>query len=186
MGSNMAEAHPVGFRWPMKAKEHGAKIIHVDPHFSRTSALADQYVAIRSGADIAFLGGIINYVLTNEKWFKEYVLAYTNAATIIEEGFEDTEDLDGLFSGYDREGRRYDASEGRWAYEGSESAKRAAGEKGEGGAGGAGGGREKASQKGVHGYGLMGGGTSHATKRSATTTSEPKTDPTLQHPRCVM
>src|ERR1700684_859052 len=101
MGSNMAEAHPVGFRWPMKAKAKGARLMHVDPRFSRTSALADQYVAIRAGSDIAFLGGIINYILTNEKWFKDYVLAYTNASTIVEHGFEDTEDLQGIFSGYD-------------------------------------------------------------------------------------
>ena len=79
MGSNMAEAHPVGFRWPMKAKENGAKLIHVDPRFTRTSALCDVYVGIRAGSDIAFLGGLINYVLTHERWFKEYVLAYTNA-----------------------------------------------------------------------------------------------------------
>jgi formate dehydrogenase major subunit len=154
----------------------------VDPRFSRTSACCDLYVGIRAGADIAFLGGVINYVLTNERWFKEYVLAYTNAATIIEEGFEGAEDLDGLFSGYDREGRRYDAAEGRWAYEGSESATRAQGEKTTGAAGGT----ENTARRGVHGYGLMGGGTSTATKRSALTTAEPKTDPTLQHPRCVM
>ncbi len=102
MGSNMAEAHPVGFRWPMKAHEKGAKLIHVDPRFTRTSACCDLYVGIRAGTDIAFLGGVINYVLTHERWFTEYVLAYTNAATIIEEGFEDTEDENGRFSGYER------------------------------------------------------------------------------------
>ena len=75
MGSNMAEAHPVGFRWPMKAREKGATLIHVDPRFSRTSAMCNQYVGIRAGSDIAFLGGIINYILSNEKYFKEYVLA---------------------------------------------------------------------------------------------------------------
>jgi formate dehydrogenase major subunit len=101
MGSNMAEAHPVGFRWPIRAKERGAKLIHVDPRFTRTSALCDVYVGIRAGSDIAFLDGLINYVLTHDRWFHEYVLAYTNAATIIEEGFEDTEELDGRFSGYD-------------------------------------------------------------------------------------
>ena len=111
MGSNMAEAHPVGFRWPMKAKERGATLIHVDPHFSRTSAHCDLYVPIRAGSDIAFLGGIINYVLTHDRWFKEYVLHYTNAATLIQEGFQDTEDLDGLFSGLDPETGVYDAGE---------------------------------------------------------------------------
>src|SRR5438046_9122583 len=90
MGSNMAEAHPVAFRWPMKAKENGATLIHVDPRFSRTSALCDLYVAIRAGSDIAFLGGLVNYVLKREKWFKEFVQAYTNAATIVDEQFRDT------------------------------------------------------------------------------------------------
>src|SRR5262249_11077125 len=107
MGSNMAEAHPVGFRWPMKAKERGATLMHVDPRFTRTSALCDLYVGIRAGTDIAFLGGVICHVLTHERWFKEYVQAYTNASTIIEEGFRDTEDLGGLFSGYDPERRTY-------------------------------------------------------------------------------
>src|SRR3954451_17429764 len=101
MGSNMAEAHPVGFRFPMKAREKGATLIHVDPHFSRTSAMCQQYVPIRTGSDIVFLGALINHVLTTERWFREYVLAFTNAATIVNDDFRDTEDLDGLFSGYD-------------------------------------------------------------------------------------
>ena len=113
MGSNMAEAHPVGFRWPMKARERGATIIHIDPRFSRTSACANMFVQIRAGSDIAFLGGIINYVLTHGKWFKEFVLAYTNATTIIDEGFQDTEDLEGIFSGYSHEDRAYEAGRGR-------------------------------------------------------------------------
>lgn len=99
-GSNFAEAHPVGFRFVMKAKERGATIIHVDPRFTRTSALADHFVPIRSGSDIAFLGGIINWVLTNERHFREYVVAYTNASNIVGEEFRGTEDLDGLFSGF--------------------------------------------------------------------------------------
>src|SRR5438874_7406162 len=86
MGSNMAEAHPVGFRFPMKAREKGARVIHVDPHYSRTSACATTYVPIRAGTDIVFLGGLINQVLVQERWFKEYVLHYTNATTIINEG----------------------------------------------------------------------------------------------------
>lgn len=73
-GSNMAECHPVGFRWVMEAKERGAKIIHVDPRFTRTSAVADLHVPIRPGTDIAFLGGLIRYVLENEKYFREYVV----------------------------------------------------------------------------------------------------------------
>jgi formate dehydrogenase major subunit len=123
MGSNMAEAHPVGFRWPMKARERGATVIHVDPRFSRTSACANMYVQIRAGSDIAFLGGLINYVLIHDKWFKEYVLEYTNAATIIDEGFKDTEDLEGIFSGYSHESHAYDAGRGGWAYKGAAAAR---------------------------------------------------------------
>ena len=105
MGSNMAENHPVAFRWPMKAKvEHGAKLIHVDPRFTRTSAMADIYAPLRTGSDIAFLGGLVNHVLSSERWnqdpfFRTFVTTYTNAATIIAEDFRDTEDLGGVFSG---------------------------------------------------------------------------------------
>ena len=99
-GSNFAEAHPVGFRFVVKAKERGATIVHVDPRFTRTSALADIFAPIRSGSDIAFLGGIVNWLLQNERYFKEYVLAYTNASNIVCEDFRDTEDLDGFFSGF--------------------------------------------------------------------------------------
>ncbi len=103
-GSNMAECHPVAFRWPMKAKLNGAKIIHVDPRFTRTSAMADIYAPIRAGSDIAFLGGLISYVINSERWnsdpfFREYVVNYTNAATIVHDDFRDTEELDGVFSG---------------------------------------------------------------------------------------
>jgi len=99
MGSNMAEAHPVGFQWVMEGKERGAKVFHVDPRFTRTSALADAHVPIRPGSDIAFLGGLIRYVIENNKYFQDYVVNYTNAATIINDQFQDTEDLDGVFSG---------------------------------------------------------------------------------------
>ncbi len=113
-GSNFAECHPVAFRFVMKAKERGATIIHVDPRFTRTSALADLYVPIRSGTDIVFLGAIVNWVLENEAYFKEYVAAYTNASNIVNEHFRDTEDLDGLFSGFDAQSG-YDTS--TWQYE---------------------------------------------------------------------
>src|SRR5918994_6187802 len=116
MGSNMAECHPVAFRWPMKAKLNGAKIIHIDPRFTRTSAHADLHVPLRAGTDIAFLGGVVNHILSNELDFREYVLAYTNASFIVNEEFRDTEDLDGLFSGYDPETGTYDPSS--WRYEG--------------------------------------------------------------------
>src|SRR5437016_4682359 len=101
MGSSMAENHPVGFQWVMEARARGAKIIHVDPRFSRTSAMADYWVPMRAGTDIIFLGTLINYAITNDKYFRDYVVPYTNAATILREDFKDTEDLGGLFSGWD-------------------------------------------------------------------------------------
>jgi formate dehydrogenase major subunit len=113
----MAECHPVGFQWVMEARARGATVIHVDPRFTRTSALADLHVPLRAGSDIVFLGGIINYVLANEKYFRDYVVAYTNAAVILTEDFQDTEDLDGVFSGLDAEARRYDLS--AWSYQGT-------------------------------------------------------------------
>jgi formate dehydrogenase major subunit len=112
-GSNMAECHPVAFQWVVEAKARGATVIHVDPRFTRTSALADLHVPLRAGSDIVFLGAIVNYVLANELYFKEYVAAYTNAATILNEDFAGPEDLDGLFAGF--AGDHYDKS--AWAYE---------------------------------------------------------------------
>src|SRR5438552_2626169 len=104
MGSNMAECHPVAFRWPMLAKARGAKLIHVDPRFTRTSAMADIHAAIRAGSDMAFLGGLVTYVINSRRWntdpfFKSFVVNYTNAATIVSADYKDTEDLDGVFSG---------------------------------------------------------------------------------------
>jgi formate dehydrogenase major subunit len=116
MGSNMAEAHPVGFRWVLKARERGASLIHVDPRFTRTSAMADMYVAIRAGTDVAFLGGVIRHILENDLWFREYVLHYTNAATIVGEGHIDADAGGGLFAGFDRSTGRYDAEPGAWGY----------------------------------------------------------------------
>jgi formate dehydrogenase major subunit len=113
-GSNFAECHPVAFRFVMTAKERGATIIHVDPRYTRTSAAANLYAPIRSGTDIVFLGALINWVLTNERYFKEYVTAFTNAPYLVREDFQDTEDLDGLFSGW-REAGTYDTS--TWAFE---------------------------------------------------------------------
>jgi formate dehydrogenase major subunit len=114
MGSNMAENHPVGFQWVVEAKLKGAKVLHVDPRFTRTSALAHEYVRIRAGTDIAFLGGVVNYIFENERWFDEYVKAYTNAPVIVTEDFADTEDLDGLFSGWDPDKKTYDSA--TWQY----------------------------------------------------------------------
>ncbi len=115
MGSNMAECHPVAFQWVVESKLKGGKLIHVDPRFTRTSALADQHIPLRAGSDIAFLGGLIHYVLENERYFRDYVRSYTNAATLIDERFVDTEDLDGFFSGWDPETRSYDNS--TWQYQ---------------------------------------------------------------------
>ena len=113
----MAECHPVGFQWVMEAKARGATVIHIDPRFTRTSAVADLHVPLRAGADIVLLGALVNYVLASEKYFREYVVNYTNAATIISEEFADTEDLDGLFSGFDPEHAPTTRS---WPYEGVE------------------------------------------------------------------
>jgi formate dehydrogenase major subunit len=112
MGSNAAENHPISMKWVLKAKDNGATIISVDPRFTRTSALADFYTALRSGTDIAFLGGMINYILEKNKFFKDYVDNYTNASYIVQSkyGFKD-----GLFTGYDPKTRKYDAS--MWAFE---------------------------------------------------------------------
>ncbi len=115
MGSNMAENHPIAFRFVVEAQRRGAKVIHVDPRFTRTSALADLYAPIRSGSDIAFLGGIIRHLIEGDLWFKDFALAYTNIAHIIDENYVDSEDGDGVFSGFDPTTRSY--SEESWQYE---------------------------------------------------------------------
>ncbi len=131
MGGNPAEAHPVGFKWAIEAKKKGAKLIVVDPRFNRSAAVADEFVPIRAGSDIAFLGGIINWLVSNDKIQWDYVKSFTNASFIVNEGFTFDE---GLFSGYDEAKGKYDR--GSWSYE--------------------------LDAKG-----------------------QAKTDPTLQHPRCV-
>ena len=116
IGSSMAEAHPVGFRWVVKAREeHDALVIHVDPRFSRTSALADIWVPIRAGSDIVFFGGLINYVLTQDRAFREYVVAYTNAPILVREDFEGPDALDGFFSGWQADRQAYDTA--TWQYD---------------------------------------------------------------------
>ena len=156
----MAEAHPVGFRWVMKARERGAKIIHVDPRFGRTSAMADLHVPIRAGSDIAFLGGLIRHVLETESTSRSTSSHYTNAATIVNEDFQDTEDLGGFFSGLDPETQTYDPT--TWMYEGGEVAAAA--------------GQREHTDAGVRGE--------H--RRRACWTGAVKRDETLQHPRCVL
>jgi formate dehydrogenase major subunit len=112
-GANPAEAHPVGFQWMMRAKiDRGAKMIHVDPRFTRTSAVADRHLRIRTGTDVAYFGGLINYVLQNNLYHDEYVRFATNAGFVIKEGYSFN---DGLFNGYDPQKRTYNAAE--WSYE---------------------------------------------------------------------
>ncbi len=130
----MAECHPVAFRFVMQAKERGATVIHVDPRFTRTSAVASLHVPIRAGSDIAFLGAIVRHIIENELYFREYVVNYTNAATLLREDFQDTEELAGLFS-----------EEETWLYEGVA-----------------------------------------ATPGEKPRLQPHETDPTLQHPRCVL
>ena len=112
MGSNAAEHHPISFKWVMQAKEKGAVVIHVDPKFSRTSARSSFHVPLRSGTDIAFLGGMIKYIIEKEKYFKDYVVEYTNAAFIVNKDFSFN---DGLFSGFDPQARKYDTK--TWSFE---------------------------------------------------------------------
>jgi formate dehydrogenase major subunit len=113
--SNMAENHPVGFQWVMKAKERGAKLIHVDPRYTRTSAAADIHVPLRSGTNIVFFGGLMRYAMENNLYFKDYVVHYTNASFLIDPAFKTPTDLDGLFTGFDGAKKSYDRKS--WAYQ---------------------------------------------------------------------
>jgi formate dehydrogenase major subunit len=199
MGSNMAENHPVAFRWPMKAKvEHGAKLIHVDPRFTRTSAMADLYAPIRAGSDIAFLGGLVNFVLNHPRWssepfFRTFVASYTNAATIISEDFRDTEQLDGVFSGlmaytgdvkewpfngflgeYEHKSWQYARSQGKatgWTGSTQQSGEQAAG--------------DEQSETKARAAKLGAKGPPFDALVQALVPPAPERDETLQHPRCV-
>ena len=181
-GSNMAECHPVGFQWVMEAKKRGATVIHVDPRFTRTSAVADMHVPLRAGSDIAFLGGIVNYILSTETYFHEYVLAYTNASVILREDFQDVDDLGGVFSGYDPETGTYDTQ--TWSYEGAQpepSASAGEEETLENSARDGTGNPDESEQSGKdRGAGQEMGG--HGADMGF---DDLKRDPTLQHPRCV-
>jgi formate dehydrogenase major subunit len=176
MGSNMAECHPVAFRWVMQAKTRSsnpATIIHVDPRFTRTSAMANIYAPLRSGSDIVFLGAIIKRVLDHhepifarpqgapltarERFFRDFIVRYTNAATIITDEFRDTEDLAGLFSGYDPDKRTYDSRTWRYA-------------------------TEPPADRPDQG---AGGTPSFAERVARLVGPPPRTDPTLRHERCV-
>ena len=115
MGSNPASNHPISMKWVMKAKEKGAKLIVVDPRFTQTAAKADVYAAMRSGTDIAFLGGMIKYIIDNNLIFSEYVVKYTNAPFLLNPDFKGPGDLNGLFSGYDEKTRKYDKK--TWSFQ---------------------------------------------------------------------
>jgi len=122
MGSNAAEHHPICFKWVLKAKEErGAKIVHVDPKFSRTSARSDFHVPLRSGTDIAFLGGMIKYIIENNKYFKEYVAEYTNASFIVDKQFAFK---DGLFTGFKSNEKKYDKSSWKFELDGTGAPKK--------------------------------------------------------------
>src|SRR3954451_14162673 len=155
----MAEAHPVGFQWVMEAKARGATVIHVDPRFTRTSALADLHVPIRAGSDLAFLGGLVNHVLTHDRDFRDYVVNYTNAATIISDDYVDAEELGGVFSGFDEASASYDPTS--WQYAGGYSAPSA-------------GAREHEAAYGEV-TGALGGGRGQRDQQR---------DETLEHPKC--
>jgi formate dehydrogenase major subunit len=182
MGSNMAECHPVAFRWVMQAKTRAPNpctLIHVDPRFTRTSAMADIYSPLRAGSDIVFLGALINYMLEKhepifhkeagqlsprEQFFHDYLVRYTNAPTLISEDFKDTEDADhaGIFSGFDAANRKYDVK--KWRYE-----------------------SEPASKKAESANATPGEGKPHSFSAQVgkLVGPPPKQDPTMQHPRCV-
>jgi formate dehydrogenase major subunit len=158
MGSNMAENHPIAFRFALQAKDRGATLIHADPRFTRTSAMADLHAPLRAGTDIAFLGGIIRHLLEHDLWFREFALAYTNLSTIIDERFRDASELDGLFSGWDAQGRKYGYDS--WQYEGM----------------------EVPSSLAEH---YVNTAESFAEKTKRMSKGPPPRDETLQHPRCV-
>jgi formate dehydrogenase major subunit len=121
MGGNPAENHPCGFKWPVEAKRtRNAKIISVDPRFTRTSAVADLFCQIRAGTDIAFLGGVIHYAIENNRIAKEYLVNYTNAAFVVKGDFKMPADTDGVFSGFDAKTQSYDKS--TWNYAGTGAA----------------------------------------------------------------
>jgi formate dehydrogenase major subunit len=162
MGSSMAENHPVGFQWVMEAREKGAKVIHVDPRYSRTSAMADYWLPLRPGSDIIFLGALIKYVIDHEKYFREYIVHYTNACTLLREDFRDTEDLGGIFSGWNQEEKQYDPK--TWLYEGSPY---------------------KESGGVCAGHSKHGGGHGKDRGGEAGDLGEHKDDPSLENPRCV-
>ena len=216
MGGNPAENHPCGFKWPIEAKlQRNAKMIVVDPRFTRTAATADLFLQIRAGTDIAFLGGLIHYAIETNRIAHDYLVNYTNAAFIVKDGFKLPED--GLYSGFDPSQQTYDKS--TWNYEagGLVSAAQAAGAGAQATEAAAGGGGKQAetqaspaqpsgapasakSSQPLTGLGLSaqgpaggkaGAAGSHpgaGTSPASAVPSLPSSiayDPTLKHPRCV-
>lgn len=177
-GSNMAEAHPVGFQWVMEAKAKGARIIHVDPRFSRTSANAHRHVPIRAGTDVVLLGAIINYVLTHDLWFEDYVRAFTNASSLIKDTYVDAEDLGGLFSGFDPDKGTYDTDSWQYA-DTSSDGQDTAPIYDEGGEHTSSSGRRSGDDTGES------SGESHGSGGPPIEHAYPTRDETLQDPRCV-
>ena len=164
MGSNMAEQHPVGFQWVIEAKERGATVIHVDPRFTRTSAMADRHVPIRPGTDVAFLGGIVNYIFEHDAWFEEYVRHYTNGPVVIKPEFVDTDDTSGFFSGWNPDHSAYQLK--TWGYNKTTGAATAGRSEQQADVSGN-------QAHGAHGMKLSGG-------------NPPDVDNTMQHERCVL
>jgi formate dehydrogenase major subunit len=167
MGSSMAENHPVGFQWVIEAREkNGAKIIHVDPRFTRTSAMADYWLPLRAGSDLIFLGALIRYVLEENRWFRDYVIPYTNASVILRDDFRDTEDLGGVFSPAET-----------WLY--AEGQGQRAEDRG--------GAPENPSAPGPQPSALGSFDSGHRGEGQGTPRADPdpQRDETLQHPRCV-
>src|ERR1700678_1181507 len=186
MGGNPAENHPCGFKWAMEAKRHrNAKIISVDPRFTRTSSTADLFCQIRAGADIAFLGGLIRYAIENNRIAKEYLVNYTNAAFIVKEGFKLPDD--GLYSGFDAVAGTYDKTTWNYQEGGDFSGKTdAAGSAGHSSASASG------SASAGAGAGVAGApGHAPAPETGKATPAVPLLPPnvaydlTLEHPRCV-
>src|SRR5690349_1708873 len=200
MGGNPAENHPCGFKWVVEAKRNrNAKLIVVDPRFQRTASQADLFCQIRAGADIAFLGGLLNYAMQNNRYNKDYVANYTNAALIVKKGFKLPED--GLFSGYDPAAMKYDVS--TWNYEeggnltGTAAAAIAAGDgpatsdsaAAHPALGSPATNNQKAAgPRGAEGQGLQGMGPGSAKAAVAAAPALPPNtayDMSLEHPRCV-
>ena len=159
MGSNMAENHPIAFRFVVEAQRRGGKVIHVDPRFTRTSALSDIHAPIRSGSDIAFLGGLIRYVIENDLWFRDFALAYTNLDHIIEDAYQSPEELDGLFSGFDPDTGAY--AHDSWQY------------------------KDKIYPSPVSEHRVAAQEQHGKNEFESMTKGPPERDPTLQHPNCV-